>query len=283
MAKRLVDTKIRSSYSFSKLTFRQRDLWHGLIESVDDQGRMPGEPAYVRSMIWAYDDVPLIEVEEDLQVLVKEQMIHIYEKNGSRFLQIINWWKYQSSNWMGASNYPAPDGWLDRYRYHTKGNKIVLKNWGIEGGFVNQDSNQDTNQDTSLHCSEDDDDVNDDVNGDVNDDDDDEVKASVASSNDNNPSLREQLLTTFSKETAIPMKNKKLRKEDEDALQRMVDVEVSVVDLCGGIQYMKNKGFPIVGLKSVVGPTLIEHQKRNRSSPSQNGYKDGQYGKYIRN
>lgn len=52
MAKRSIDSKIRKSYSFSRLTFRQRDLWHGLIESADDQGRMPADFNFVISQAW---------------------------------------------------------------------------------------------------------------------------------------------------------------------------------------------------------------------------------------
>lgn len=98
--------------------------------------------------------------------------------------------------------------------------------------------------------------------------------------NDDNPS-RKELLATFSKETGMPI-NGSMKNEDTDALTRMLDVGVDIADLRGGIQFMKDKGFPIVGLKSVVGPTLVEHQKRhtrNKSSPS---YTGGKYGKFIK-
>ena len=65
--RRSIDSRIRSSQTFAALTYRQRDLWQGMIEvGADDQGRMPGYPAYVRSMIWPYDDIPLSEVDADL-------------------------------------------------------------------------------------------------------------------------------------------------------------------------------------------------------------------------
>jgi hypothetical protein len=37
---------------------------------------------------------------------------------------------------MAASHYPAPDGWIDRYRFHAKSNEIKQANWDQPGGFV---------------------------------------------------------------------------------------------------------------------------------------------------
>lgn len=283
MSKRTVDSKIRSSYSFSRLTFRQRDLWHGLIETVDDQGRMPGEAAFVRSKVWAYDDVKLEEVQEDLDALINEEMILLYEIGGATYLQIINWWKYQSSaNWMGASNYPAPEGWEDRCRYHTKGNKIVTENWGRQGGFSNLHSELHSGLSCAKPC--------DDVNGDVNGDDDGDVNGDVNGDgdkqNDNNPSLRTELLSIFSEKTSLSTEF--LKKEDEDALSRMIKVGISIADLSGGIQFMQDSGFPIVGLKSVVNPAIIEFAKRTKKKkPDEDDYRkytnNPKYSKFIKN
>ena len=174
--KRTIDCKIRSSQSYARLNYRQRDLWHGLIETVDDQGRMPGEITYIRSMVWPFDDIPLKDVDGDLSVLVKEEMVKIYEICGNKYLQIINWWKYQGGSWMGISNHPAPEGWTDRYRFHGKDNKIITRNWLELGGFNDSclpaNSKVVSDQVSPLPCHDDDDDVNDEGNadGDTNDD-----------------------------------------------------------------------------------------------------------------
>lgn len=163
---RAIDTKIRKSQTYFRLTYRQRDLWHGLIESADDQGRMPGLATYIRSAVWPYDDISIDEIDKDIQVLLDGDFIMLYEKDGDKYLQIINWWKYQSGAWAGKSDHPEPDGWIDRCRYHGKGNNIVTKNWDSQGGFKNQDSALHSRQDSPLPCN--DDDVNDEE--DVNDD-----------------------------------------------------------------------------------------------------------------
>lgn len=133
---RSIETKIRMSQSFSALSYRQRDLWHGLIVAADDQGRLPGHPAAVRSLVWPYDDVSLADLTNDLDALQATGKILLYEIDGSKYIQIVNWWKYQKMQWAGESNYPPPDGWIDRKRYHGKGRKIVTENWDTPGGFA---------------------------------------------------------------------------------------------------------------------------------------------------
>lgn len=127
---RMINQKIRSSQTFAKFTYRQRDLWQGLIEVADDQGRMPGSPAYIRSRVWPYDDISLKEIADDLKVLKEAGNIFCYSYNGGEYIQIINWHVYQcDAEWLGASDYPAPPGWMDHARYHSKGNQIVTLNW----------------------------------------------------------------------------------------------------------------------------------------------------------
>lgn len=131
MAKRrMVDGKIRSSQTFAKLTWRQKDLWHGLIEVVDDQGRLPGQPSYVRSQVWPYEDVAIPEIESDLKRLEELCFIFRYEVLGAVYLQLINWHYYQrDAEWLGESDYPPAPGWVDHARYHGKGGKPVMISW----------------------------------------------------------------------------------------------------------------------------------------------------------
>jgi hypothetical protein len=154
--RRVIDSKIRVSQSFSKLSYRQRDLWQGLIATADDQGRQPGQSAYIRSAIWPYDDISIGEVEADLQALETVGYIVRYAVEDQTYLQIVNWWKYQQSQWMSPSDYPPPKGWVDRCRYHGRKNAIIEANWNQDGGFCNnQDSGLDSNQDSSLDSNQD--------------------------------------------------------------------------------------------------------------------------------
>jgi hypothetical protein len=128
--RRTIEAKIRASETFACLTYRQRDLWIGLILVCDDQGRLPGQAAYVRSAVWPYDDVLLADVEADLAALESLGNIMRYQAEGRTYIQLVNWHKYQAdSEWLGRSEYPAPDGWIDHARYHGKGNVILTLNW----------------------------------------------------------------------------------------------------------------------------------------------------------
>lgn len=128
---RNIDPCIRLSESVAQLTYRQRDLWTRLLLTVDDQGRFPANPLLIRANVWALDNIDIKEVEEELKTLEGLEFILIYEVDGKRFLQIRKWQKYQrASEWLGQSEYPAPKGWQDRFRFHGKERKIIQSdNW----------------------------------------------------------------------------------------------------------------------------------------------------------
>lgn len=144
MAKtRGISKEMRLSQTFSRLSLRQRDLWHGLICTADDQGRLPGLPAAVRSLVWPYDDVKLDEVEEDLNVLSALGNILMYSVGDEMYIQILNWWEYQNMQWAAASMWPAPGGWTDRVRHHGKKRVIITENWDHPGGFKVKENDDD--------------------------------------------------------------------------------------------------------------------------------------------
>lgn len=133
---RHIDQAILRSESVSRLTFRQRDLWTRLILSVDDQGRCLGHPALIRSSVWPLEDISLEDVRLDLQQLEALDFIQGYEVGEKKYLQILKWQFYQrAAEWLGLSQYPAMEGWLDRFRYHGKGRQVVQSdNWNLKGG-----------------------------------------------------------------------------------------------------------------------------------------------------
>lgn len=139
---RAIANTIRKSETFANFTYRQRDLWHGLISIADDQGRMPANPRFIRSQVWPYDDISEGEILTDLETIAKAGNIICYEADNRKYIQIINWWKYQKGEWFSKSDYPAPEGWVDRWRFHVKGNVIETHNWTSPGGFVDHPTSQ---------------------------------------------------------------------------------------------------------------------------------------------
>jgi hypothetical protein len=125
----------------AQLTITERLIWLGMIASVaDDQGRLLDNPALLRSLVFPYDDgIPLEVVATALEKLVSAGKVFRYQAQGKSLLQIVNWWKYQSSaSWMSPSKYPPSEGWQDCYRYHGPGNTLVTSpNWkNRAAGFV---------------------------------------------------------------------------------------------------------------------------------------------------
>jgi hypothetical protein len=112
-------------------------LWIGLITvCADDQGRLQDHPAMIRSKAFPVDDIELNKISETVNRFVDSGKVVRYIVDGHKCLQIVNWWKHQKPQWAGRSNYPAPDGWVDRERYHTTGNEIVTTNWKSDGGYI---------------------------------------------------------------------------------------------------------------------------------------------------
>lgn len=128
---RFIDPNIITSETIAELNHRQRDLWIRLLLTVDDQGRCPGNPALLRSLLFPLDDIDKLTVESDLRILADHSMVLEYELGGKKYLQVVNWQKYQrKSEWLGKSDYPAPPGWHDRYRYMGKGRQPQKsENW----------------------------------------------------------------------------------------------------------------------------------------------------------
>jgi len=135
--KRMINGDTFEDEFFTTLSIFDRLLWIGCITKLaDDQGRFRDNVALIRSNLFPMDDIPLNEIEKAIQLFSIDGRILRYEKGGKKLIQIVNWWKHQKPRWASASNYPAPDGWVDRYRYHGEGNKIIESNWNSLGGFI---------------------------------------------------------------------------------------------------------------------------------------------------
>jgi hypothetical protein len=114
-----------------------RLLWVGMITTcADDQGRVLYNPRLIRTDIFPFDDFSVEQVERTITLFADAGKISIYEADGKKLIQIVNWWEYQTPAWASPSKYKAPDNWTDREKYHSVGNKIVLRNWDTVGGFT---------------------------------------------------------------------------------------------------------------------------------------------------
>ena len=156
--KRMINGDTFEDEFFTTLSIFDRLLWIGCITKLaDDQGRFRDNAALIRSNLFPMDDIPLNNIEKAIQLFSIDGRILRYEKDGKKLVQIVNWWKHQKPRWASHSNYPAPDGWIDRYRYHGAENVIIESNWKTSGGYI-----ADSIADSILCEDEDEDDIKDD-------------------------------------------------------------------------------------------------------------------------
>ena len=245
---RSINSAIRMSQSFSKLTYRQRDLWHGIIVAADDQGRLPGLSAAIRSMVWPLDNISIEEVESDIQGIEDVGMIFRYEIDDKIYMQIINWWKYQKMQWAGESNYPPVDGWLDRCRYHGPGRKIHLGNWNTPGGFCIL-SAEEVN-------------VNDNVNVNVKPLTDSTTTnlCDKGSQTEEIPPFR-RLSGFFVTITSIPELTGGPKRWNE-AIQKWIDAGIEEQDIKSAVSILRGKDYTVLGPWSVTNTAISEMSKR---------------------
>lgn len=107
--KRMIDPGFWTDEKLGTCTREERLLFMGLISNADDDGRLPGHPALLKSMIFPYDyDITPDEVNKWVQSLYKKQIIAIYQVNGQTYIWICNFSKHQSIKKKTESKLPAP-------------------------------------------------------------------------------------------------------------------------------------------------------------------------------
>lgn len=119
--RRMIDPNFWQSEDVSKLTIRQRLLLIGLFSNADDEGKLRGNPAFVRSIIFPYEDFSVSEIEEDLNAIESIGTILQYEVRGSKYIKLVNWDKFQRVDKPQPSMIPDPiddDDDNDSYSNH---------------------------------------------------------------------------------------------------------------------------------------------------------------------
>lgn len=130
MTRRMLDSRLWANYRFGEMPMMARLLLLGIINHADDQGRIIAKPIYLRTEIFRYDtDVKDEQVAECLNLIEANGTIQLYEADGKEYLQLNNWWDYQSLQFAAPSDIPRPKDWTDRVRYNAKGGMTLTCNW----------------------------------------------------------------------------------------------------------------------------------------------------------
>lgn len=134
--KRMIASDIWRDDYICSLDYFKRLLWIGMIVTcADDQGRMQDRAGFIAGDVFPGEMLSFDQIDSALKDFESEGKIVRYTANKIRLIQIVNWWNYQTPQWVMPSKYDAPTGWLDRVRMHTKDNKVRTENWDKEGGY----------------------------------------------------------------------------------------------------------------------------------------------------
>lgn len=130
--RRMTDPYWWDDEHIGELNYFERCFLHGLVGHADDQGRLYGNPAVLRSLLFKFDNVTVEDAEAALASIEREGFIVQYTVDGKNYVQIVDWWNdgavLQKPQWAYPSEYPPPDGWNERLRYRF-GNDVVTLNW----------------------------------------------------------------------------------------------------------------------------------------------------------
>lgn len=94
--RRMIHLKIWTSEQFGKLSDKAKLLYVGLITLADDDGKLRGNPAYLRGQIFPYDES--LSVTDVLQVrneIEKSGLITLFSIDNFEYIEHPKWKEYQ--------------------------------------------------------------------------------------------------------------------------------------------------------------------------------------------
>ena len=108
--KRMIDPNIWASEDFSKLSTLAKLVFIGMFSNADDEGRGRAKPAYLKSIIFPYDDgIRIIDIDKTLSEIGSNMSVTFYSNNGNDYYALDNWLKWQKVDRPTLSTIPALD------------------------------------------------------------------------------------------------------------------------------------------------------------------------------
>ena len=82
----------------SELSFMGRLLFIGIWTECDDAGVVRGDANLLRSKIFPYDDISILEIEKELVKMCLQMLIVMFKQNDQVYFWVRNFTKHQSIN-----------------------------------------------------------------------------------------------------------------------------------------------------------------------------------------
>jgi hypothetical protein len=107
--KRMIDPSFWTDEQLGTCPIEARLLFMGLISQADDEGRLSGHPALIKSQIYPYDfEMEASTVDEWIEMLQDKRLIIKYTINNQKYIVIRNFKKHQTINKPVKSKLPEP-------------------------------------------------------------------------------------------------------------------------------------------------------------------------------
>ena len=107
--RRMISPDIWQDPWFGKLNHTEQIFFIGIISNCDDEGRILAEAPYLRSRIFIYQDIELDTIENMLiKLKTSNPNFCVYNTNGSRYIALKTWGKYQKPEHASPSTLPPP-------------------------------------------------------------------------------------------------------------------------------------------------------------------------------
>lgn len=105
--KRMIDPNIWQSEDFSALSTLAKVVFIGLFSNADDEGRGRAKAAYIKSILFPYDEEMRVgDIDKTLSEIASKMSITFYTDNENQYYSLDNWSKWQKIDRPTASTLP---------------------------------------------------------------------------------------------------------------------------------------------------------------------------------
>ncbi|GAH95065.1 unnamed protein product [marine sediment metagenome] len=109
--KRMIDPGIWANLQLKGLPVLERLLYIGLISNADDDGRLRGDPIFVKATVFPYDSITPSVIGNGLKRLADRGLILLYQVANEEYIQHPKWNRHQYIRDRRPSTLPPPEGY----------------------------------------------------------------------------------------------------------------------------------------------------------------------------
>ena len=108
----MIDPNIWNSEDFAQLSPFAKLVFIGLFSQADDEGRGRAKPAYLKSILFPYDEeITAADVEKALREIEGHMSATFYTHGEKEYYVLRSWKRFQTINKPTASAIPLPEGY----------------------------------------------------------------------------------------------------------------------------------------------------------------------------